>query len=979
MASAAILSVSFAAEPIDVGSRLEPFVDGYLISATSNLSHTLHTPAQREVAIDHDQPWEGNVCAYHTVFQDGALYRMYYRGAHYDEQTKKEGHPEVVCYAESKDGIHWTKPNLGLVEFRGSKENNIILSTVGTHNFAPFKDPNPACKPEQRYKALASNESGEKGLVPFQSADGIHWSLIQSAPVITKGAFDSQNLAFWDATRQRYVEFHRHFHDGVRDIMTSTSTDFIHWTEPEWLKYPGSPTEQLYTNQILPYERAPHLFFGFPMRYVATRQNPESALTKENSTMEGLTDGLFMTSRDGVNFHRWGEALIRPGLRPECWVTRNNMTAWGIVRTATCDPDVPEELSIYSTEHYYQGKSCKLRRFTLRTDGFASYAAGYRPGCLLTQPLRFAGKELLLNFSTAAAGWIRIEVRDADGKPIPGFRLEDCPEMIGDHIARPVAWKGGDLSSLAGKPIRLFIAMKEADLFAVRFHDPADRAPSAAAAPAVVAEADMTPADWCPAEYKAIPAEAAASQGDKPVNIGSHRELFVDRMLIDSLNDATLALHRPTYAGVVARRDGPWEGVHTFGYVTVIKDGEKYRMYYRAYPGGESADGGEVETTCYAESTDGICWTKPDLGLFEVVGTKKNNVILANMAPFTHNFCPFIDSRPGVPAEQRYKALGGISTSGLAAFASPDGIHWTKQKDSVIAVKSGEWAFDSQNVSFWSQSEQCYLVYFRLCPQGVRAIARTTSNNFLDWAAPVQMTFGDQGVKPPENLYTNQTQPYFRAPEISIATPARFMESRRVLSDAEVRSLKLPPDAKGIENDCSDACLMSTRGGDRYERTFMESWIRPGIGLRNWMTRSNYPALGIVPTGPTELSIYLCRHNAQESVHMARYTIRPDGFISVHAGAQNGELLTKPLTFTGKALEMNFSTSAAGSVRVEIQDAAGKPIPGFTLADCPEVFGDRLDQVVVWKQGSDVGKLAGQPIRLRFVLNDADLYAIRFQ
>jgi hypothetical protein len=171
---------------------------------------------------------------------------------------------------------------------------------------------------------------------------------------------------------------------------------------------------------------------------------------------------------------------------------------------------------------------------------------------------------------------------------------------------------------------------------------------------------------------------------------------------------------------------------------------------------------------------------------------------------------------------------------------------------------------------------------------------------------------------------------------------------------------------------------MSTRGGDRYERTFMEAWIRPGIGLRNWMTRSNYPACGIVPTSPTEMSLYVCRHNAQQSVHMARYTLRPDGFVSVQADCHGGEMRTRPLRFTGKSLEINFSTSAAGSIRVEIQDAAGKPIPGFALADCPGIYGDRLEHVVAWKQGSDVSKLAAQAIRLRFVMQDADLYAIRF-
>ena len=125
----------------------------------------------------------------------------------------------------------------------------------------PFKDANPACKPEQRYKALAV---GNIGLLAFQSRDGVHWSLVQNEPVITKGAFDSQNLAFWDSTRRRYVEFHRGFRDNVRDIMTSTAEDFTHWTDAVYLEYPGSPKEHLYTNQIAPYYRLPHIFFGFP-------------------------------------------------------------------------------------------------------------------------------------------------------------------------------------------------------------------------------------------------------------------------------------------------------------------------------------------------------------------------------------------------------------------------------------------------------------------------------------------------------------------------------------------------------------------------------------------------------------------------------------------------------------------------------------------------------------------------------------------
>jgi hypothetical protein len=108
-------------------------------------------------------------------------------------------------------------------------------------------------------------------------------------------------------------------------------------------------------------------------------------------------------------------------------------------------------------------------------------------------------------------------------------------------------------------------------------------------------------------------------------------------------------------------------------------------------------------------------------------------------------------------------------------------------------------------------------------------------------------------------------------------------------------------------------------------------------------------------------------------------TLRTDGFVSVHAPYDGGELITKPLTFSGRALEINYATSAAGGIRAEIQDASGNPISGFTLAECPEIVGDEIERVVAWKGGSNLTALAGRPIRLRFVAHDADLYSLRFR
>jgi hypothetical protein len=456
------------------------------------------------------------------------------------------------------------------------------------------------------------------------------------------------------------------------------------------------------------------------------------------------------------------------------------------------------------------------------------------------------------------------------------------------------------------------------------------------------------------------------------LDIGNRRELFVDHYLIERLDGARLKLHEPCPAGVAIRFDRPWEGAHV-GYPTVIQDGELYRLYYRGLPLA-GKDGSEDEVTCYAESRDGITWVKPSLGLFEVHGTRDNNVVLHGQAPCSHNFSPFLDTRPGVAPDERFKALAGTQASGLIAFTSADGIRWRRLADKPVLTQG---AFDSQNVAFWSATEGVYLCYFRTWSkggyQGFRTISRATSADFLHWSEPVPMSFGDT---PMEHLYTSQTHPYFRAPHIYIATPMRFIPGRKVLTDAQATALGVNKDYRG---DCAEAVFMSSRGGNRYDRTFMEGWIRPGNDLGNWASRAGLTALGVVPTGPGEMSIYKQAHYAQPTAHLARYTLRLDGFVSVNAPFAGGEMTTRPLRFRGRELTLNLSTSAAGSVRIEILDGGGEAIPGFTRADAVELIGDDLERVVAWKQGSDLASLAGRPIRLRFVMKDADLYSLQFR
>ena len=497
-------------------------------------------------------------------------------------------------------------------------------------------------------------------------------------------------------------------------------------------------------------------------------------------------------------------------------------------------------------------------------------------------------------------------------------------------------------------------------------------------------------------------AAASASSGPalagdaEVVDIGSRREMFVDRFLVDRMEGTRLKLHTPRDAGKAFALDKPWEGFG--GYPTVIYNGEKYQMFYRGKTGMTNA-GNPDETTCYAESVDGIHWTKPNLGLFEVHGTRENNVILDNsFAPVCSNFGPFIDTRPGVPADQRYKALGGTfpiswrkepDSDGVLALVSPDGIRWEYLQEEPVIPSSLHPAKNcdtAQPSVFWSEPEQRYVCYLRLWKNfgkeklrpgftgDTRWIGRTTSPDFIHWE-PIELMEYTPDVWP-DQLYLANTFAYDRAPHIYLAITARLSDYRKVLTPEQGRALGIPKDCW---KDTSDTVFMTSRGGMRYDRPFMSSYIRPGPGPENWVTRCSFPARGVVQTGPEELSIYIERNKIQPTVHMRRYTIRLDGFASVHAPYQGGEMVTRLLKFKGRELVINFATSASGSIRCEIQDAEGKPIPGFALSACNEIGGDEIERTVLWTGGADVGGLAGRPVRLRFAMKDADLFALRLK
>lgn len=452
-----------AAEPRDIGSRRELFVDDYLIDRLAGSAKlVVQKPTPREVVLVTDKPWEGSSCLYFTIFQDGDLYRMYYRGL--QTKDRKPTHREVVCYAESRNGVKWTRPELGLVAFGESKKNNIIWDGLGSHNFTPFIDGNPKCPPEAKYKAIGRGmrtPDGKAGsvhqLFAFQSPDGLRWSLMRDQPVLAQGKFDSQNVAFWDAERDCYVAFYRDSQAGFRAVRTATSRDFLHWSEHRFLGYRGAARQHLYTNAVQRYDRAPHLLIGFPTRFLPRNKFPDRP---------EWTEPILIAGRDGRSFRLWDDPII-PANTKATSGNRSNYVSWGLVQL----PGKSNEYSLYAAEDRRTGTSMRLRRYSYRTDGFVSATTRGSAGELLTKPLTFSGNRLRLNCKTASGGSIRVEIQAADGTPITGFRFRECLNTVGDGIEQTVSWKNTcDVSQFEGRPIRLRFVMNDAALYSFQFN-----------------------------------------------------------------------------------------------------------------------------------------------------------------------------------------------------------------------------------------------------------------------------------------------------------------------------------------------------------------------------------------------------------------------------------------------------------------------------------------------------------------------------
>jgi hypothetical protein len=446
--------------------------------------------------------------------------------------------------------------------------------------------------------------------------------------------------------------------------------------------------------------------------------------------------------------------------------------------------------------------------------------------------------------------------------------------------------------------------------------------------------------------------------GKKVAEIGTQLQLFLDDWLIESMPGLALQLQEPVRKEMVLTADRPYE-TPTMYDPTVIKDGDRYRLWYRA-----NLDERPFYTG-YAESPDGIHWAKPSLGLIEFQGSKDNNLVWPTPGDGAYVLSVFKDGNPCCREDERYKAMAiEVGCKAMVGLVSPDGLRWKRvQQMPIIPGPVEEPHFDSYNIMFWDEARGYYVAYLRGWRQPVRRIRRGVSTDFIHWSRLEHLDLGDT---PDEHLYKNAGQPYYRRPDIYLMFPKRFMPDRQV-----------NPEMK--EPGLSDIVFMFSRDGLHFDRRFMEAFVRPGRDLKNWRDRAIEVGPNVVPTGPGEMSFYLFENYQWPSIYLRRMALREDGFVSVHADYAGGEFVTRPLVLAGQELTLNYATSAAGSIRVEVQDAAGNAIPGFTLAEAPEIYGDELERVVSWTHGAALGALAGQTIRLRVVMKDGDLYSLRFR
>lgn len=463
-------------EIISIGKRREVFWDDFLIDPLRTTAcPRLLSPTEKECVFVFDREEENFAVSYPNVVRDDTGYRMYYLSFDPASHGTKKIRMRVI---ESTDGLHWTRPDLDLFPSDTPGANNIVIDAMNDSSLCVFYDTNPACPPEAKYKALSliflDRAADRRSLWCWISPDGYHFT--KGHMLTDEGRFDTLNATFWQDGK--YYSYVRNLHgDGtggiVRDVRVMESEDFVHWTTPVPLTYDDGLDFQMYTNNVMPYLRAPHIRLGMPSRYVERQKwtknddqfgsialKKHAAETIEPRCALAVTDLVFMCSRDGQHFHRYPQAYLTPG--PESsvnWLYGDCFASWPLTETG-------DTYSFYMNKNVMSGSPKHLYRYELRKDGFACLMAEGDEKDLVTKPFVLEGSVLHLNMATSAFGYIYVKVLDADGNPLSGESME----IYGDSTDRAVYFAdGSDFSGYAGKTIRLRFRIRDAKLYSMIF------------------------------------------------------------------------------------------------------------------------------------------------------------------------------------------------------------------------------------------------------------------------------------------------------------------------------------------------------------------------------------------------------------------------------------------------------------------------------------------------------------------------------
>ncbi len=456
--------------------------------------------------------------------------------------------------------------------------------------------------------------------------------------------------------------------------------------------------------------------------------------------------------------------------------------------------------------------------------------------------------------------------------------------------------------------------------------------------------------------------------GPTVLDIGSRKQLLIDTLFLGEANGVALRVHPPRKTGEIAlKRDKPWESA-TLNWFGVLQEGKRCRMWYEAYD-AEGWPTADDTSFCYAESTDGVHWTKPDLGICTYQADTHTNILFRQIGTGAsrsrvHGANVFVD--PGARPNERYKAVSQGIFAGLtpphriAGMISPDGIRWTRLPAPICDVFA-----DSQYSGFWDPALREYVLYGRVSGRG-RAIGRSESADFAHFAPPALVMQTDEQDPPDTDLYNPAAVRYAYAESVYLAFPSLYEHKTHTL----------------------DIRLAVSRDGVHWSFPERVPYIplgRPGT----LDSGSLYMGQGMLRHGDT-LSLYYSgariNHEQAELETLTkpegervflRATTPLDRFVSATAGPSGGSFVTPPLRFRGSKLVVNV-LAAKGSASFALLDAQGRPLPGFTLDACEPVRGDTTRATVRWKAGANVNRLAGKPIRLRVSLRNASLFTFAF-